>query len=153
MLSVSHLMGLAALLIKEKWNKGQLRGALMFSLICAKINGWVNNGEAGSLRRHRVHYDVTVIFCSKETRTMAMWRAHWSDCHHPHLPRRLRRTGNEKMNTVLDGNPPSLWRHQMEFFHVSGPLCGKFTGELPSQMANDAEHWCFLWSALEQTVE
>ena len=26
-------------------------GALMFSLICAWIKGWVNNGEAGDLRR------------------------------------------------------------------------------------------------------
>ena len=25
--------------------------------------GWVNNGEAGELRRHIVHYDVTVMFC------------------------------------------------------------------------------------------
>ena len=33
----------------------------MFSLICAQINGWVNNGEAGDLRRHRVHYDVIVM--------------------------------------------------------------------------------------------
>ena len=40
---------------------GQLRGALMFSLICARINGWVNNREAGDLRRHRAHYDVTVM--------------------------------------------------------------------------------------------
>ena len=31
------------------------------SLICARINGWVNNREAGDLRRHRAHYDVTVI--------------------------------------------------------------------------------------------
>ena len=30
-----------------------LTGALMFSLICAWIHGWVNNGEAGGLRRHR----------------------------------------------------------------------------------------------------
>ena len=45
-------------------HKGQWRGALMFSLICTWINGWVNNGEAGDLRRFRVHYDVTVmIFC------------------------------------------------------------------------------------------
>ena len=28
-------------------HKGQWRGALMFSLICAWINGWVNNREAG----------------------------------------------------------------------------------------------------------
>ena len=42
-------------------HKGQWRGALMFSLICARINGWVNNGEAGDLRRHRAHYDVIVM--------------------------------------------------------------------------------------------
>ena len=42
-------------------HKGQGRGALMFSLICARINGWVNNREAGDLRRHRGHYDVTVM--------------------------------------------------------------------------------------------
>ena len=41
-------------------HKGQWRGALMFSLICTWINGWVNNGEAGDLRRHQAHYDVTV---------------------------------------------------------------------------------------------
>ena len=41
--------------------KGQWRGALMFSLICARINGWVNNREAGDLRRHCTHYDVNVM--------------------------------------------------------------------------------------------
>ena len=43
-------------------HKGQRRGALMFSLICAWINGWVNSHEADDLRRHRAHYDVTVMF-------------------------------------------------------------------------------------------
>ena len=42
-------------------HKGQWRGALMFSLICAWINGWVNNREAVDLRRHRAHYGVTVM--------------------------------------------------------------------------------------------
>ena len=42
-------------------HKVQWRGALMFSLICAWINGWVNSREAGDLRPHRTHYDVTVI--------------------------------------------------------------------------------------------
>ena len=41
-------------------HKGQWRGALMFSLICTRINGWVNNGEAGDFRRYRAHYDVRV---------------------------------------------------------------------------------------------
>ena len=41
-------------------HKGQWREALMFSLICAWMNDW-NNREAGDLRRHRAHYDVTVM--------------------------------------------------------------------------------------------
>ena len=44
-------------------HKGQSRGALMCSLICAWINGWGNNGETGDSRRHRAHYDVTVMIC------------------------------------------------------------------------------------------
>ena len=35
-------------------HKGQWRGALKFSLVCAWINCWVN-----ALRRHRVHHNVT----------------------------------------------------------------------------------------------
>ena len=42
-------------------HKGQWRGALMFSLIWAWMNGWVNNREAGDLRRYRAHYDITVM--------------------------------------------------------------------------------------------
>ena len=42
-------------------HKGQWRGALMFSLICAWINGWVNNCDPSDLRRHCAHYDVTAI--------------------------------------------------------------------------------------------
>ena len=36
-------------------------GALMFSLISAWINCWINNHEAGDLRRHHTHYDVIVM--------------------------------------------------------------------------------------------
>ena len=42
-------------------HKGQWRGALMFSLIYAWINDWVNNREAGDLRRQHGHYDVVVM--------------------------------------------------------------------------------------------
>ena len=41
--------------------KGQWRGALMFSLIWVWINGWVNDLDAGDLRRSRAHYDVTLM--------------------------------------------------------------------------------------------
>ena len=43
-------------------HKGQCRGALMFPLICAWTNGWVNNRDSGDLRRHLAHYDVTVMW-------------------------------------------------------------------------------------------
>ena len=42
-------------------HKGQWRGALMFSLIYAWINDWINNRKAGDLRRHCGHYDVIVM--------------------------------------------------------------------------------------------
>ena len=43
-------------------HKGQWRGALKFSLIRAWINDWVNNREAGDLRRHRGHHGVNVMW-------------------------------------------------------------------------------------------
>ena len=46
-------------------HKGQWRGALMFPLTCAWLNGWVNIGGACDLRRHRAHFDVTVMVCQK----------------------------------------------------------------------------------------
>ena len=39
-------------------HKGHWRGTLVFSLICAWINGSVDNREAGDLKLRRVHYDV-----------------------------------------------------------------------------------------------
>ena len=44
-------------------HKGQWCRALMFPFICAWINGWVNNGEAGDLRCHHTHYDIIVMYC------------------------------------------------------------------------------------------
>ena len=42
-------------------HKGQWRGALVFSLICAWTSGWANTPDAGNLRRHCTHYNVTVM--------------------------------------------------------------------------------------------
>ena len=46
-------------------HKGQWRGALVFSLICAWINAWVNNREAGDLRRSLWRHcnDKTNVAC------------------------------------------------------------------------------------------
>ena len=67
--------------------------------------GWVNNHEAGDLRRHRIHYDVTVIICPKTWRFITIsrhisrvpsyqlrfprywpfvWGIHWSPINSPH---------------------------------------------------------------------
>ena len=45
-------------------HKGQWRGALMFSLICAWTNCWANNGDARDLGRYRSHCDVRVMTLS-----------------------------------------------------------------------------------------
>ena len=45
----------------ESPNKGQWRGALIFSLVCVWTNSWANNRGACDFRRHRAHYDVTVM--------------------------------------------------------------------------------------------
>ena len=48
-------------------HKGQWCGALMFSLICTWTNGSANNRDAGDLRGHRAHHDVTVILIPRNT--------------------------------------------------------------------------------------
>ena len=48
-------------------HKDQWHGAFMFSLICTRINGWVNNAEAGDLRRHLAHNAVTVMTVTRDS--------------------------------------------------------------------------------------
>ena len=43
-------------------HKSQSCRALIFSLICAWINGEAKNRDSGVLIRHRAHYDVTVMY-------------------------------------------------------------------------------------------
>ena len=42
-------------------HKCQWHRALIFSVICVWINGWVNYRETGELRRYRAHYDVIAM--------------------------------------------------------------------------------------------
>ena len=43
-------------------HKGQWRRALIcVSLICVWTNGWENHWDAGDLRCHHTHYDITII--------------------------------------------------------------------------------------------
>ena len=56
-------------------HKGQWRRALMFSLICVWINGWVNNGEARDLRRLCDHYDVIVMDYAHDSHRFISFRS------------------------------------------------------------------------------
>ena len=60
-------------------HKGQWHRALMFSLISAFTNGWVNNWDAGDLRRHHAHYDVTVMasMCSLAACISCKYQCSW----------------------------------------------------------------------------
>ena len=69
----------------DRWiprTKGQWRGALMFPLICAWINGRVSNPKASDVRRHRAHFDVTVMDERSQWRHIIPhisqhWDPHW----------------------------------------------------------------------------
>ena len=57
-------------------HKGQCHGALMCSLICSWTNGWVNNRDAGDLRRYCAHYDVIVMMnvCNSSNVFWQCWK-------------------------------------------------------------------------------
>ena len=69
--SNGNIFGVTGHLCGNSPHKGQWRGALVFSLICAWINGWVNNREAGDLRCHRGHYDVNVMCYNMTMKTQS----------------------------------------------------------------------------------
>ena len=59
-------------------HKCQWRGALMFSLIW--MNGWVNNRDAGDLRRHCAYYYATVMQNAKSYKTWTVNNHKNADC-------------------------------------------------------------------------
>ena len=137
-------------------HKGQWRGALMFSLICVWMNGWVNNREAGDLRRHHPHYDVIVMvqkafqcydvmisfayFWTKMAITYhsipLQWRHKWCDGLSNYQPH----------DCLLN----SLFRRiskKTSKLRVTGLCVGNssVTGEFPTQMASNAENVSIWW--------
>ena len=54
-------------------HKGQWHRALMFSLNCTLIKGWVSNREAGDLICHHAHYDVIVMLSDFTTHLDPRW--------------------------------------------------------------------------------
>ena len=137
-------------------HKGQWRGALMFSLICTRINGWVNNGEAGDLRSHRAHDDIIVMYTrfvlccvcisyrwmlpifvrvtSLElelydcpSASEAIWRI-WIIVSHGHLKVHCKTTTNKAQETCVH-----ICRTA---FGITGPLWGESTGHRWTPLTN-----------------
>ena len=148
-------------------HKGQWRGALMFSLICVWINGWVNNRKAGDLRHYRAHYDVIVMIpeelptqmCRTSLSNWVISFPDWSQtpdryigcltgAHHSYAPVLV--VGPMKQRNSQSMMTPS----NRNFFRVMGPLWGDsrnppVTPKRPVTRSFDV----FLWSAPEQTVK
>ena len=132
-------------------HKGQWRGALMFSLICAWTNGWASNRDDGDLRRHRTHYDVTVMFLWNwqpvrsitTTQPLQMIsRVGWS---------RDSGSSGQRLSDVSQSNTPHTfsewWRHDMGTLCALLDLCEgnpPVTVGFLSQRASHAMFWCFL---------
>ena len=103
-------------------HKGQWHGTLMLSLICAWINGWVNNREAGVFRRHRAlswrHSNAKIVFTIMVTDPIG--RFWWLGAEVPYLASATsNRTQMFCAGSVI--NPKILqWRHH-ERDGVSNP--------------------------------
>ena len=137
-------------------HKGQWRGALMFSLICVWINNWVNNGEAGDLRRYRIHYDVTVM---NSFWLFPMWFVHGAPCQcyncwtgaHPFTLRWRHNDHDSVSNHQSHGCLLNrLFRRRSKKtskLRVTGLCVGNSpgTGEFPAQMASYAENVSIWW--------
>ena len=93
-------------------HKGQWCRALVLSLICTSTNGWAKNRDAGDLRSHRGHDDVTVIK-----------QIHWETFRHwvieSACTARIRT--NFKLRCIMTSSNGNI-------FCVTGHLCGEFTG-------------------------
>ena len=91
-------------------HKGQWRGALMFSFICAWKHGLTNHRDAGYSRRHHTGYDVTVMPC-KQNGALLM-----NNCRHSDnlLWRQIYHRGLARVRLVMLrlsshlNNPPSF---------------------------------------------
>ena len=134
-------------------HKCQWGRALMFSLICAWINSWVNNGGAGDLRPSSPLWRYCnavkwIITASSKALLLFMYIKIYTDCWDKTiLPSFcLNDISYTYQAPYLHSHDDVIkWKH----FHVTGPLCGEFTGHrwIPLTKTSDAELWCFLWSA------
>ena len=92
----------------------------MFSLICVWINSWINNREAGDLKRHRCHYDVSVMsswdFCVR-----LLWGEYFID---------LKKNGLGN-GLVPSGNKPFLSQFRPRCMSPYGVTSPQYLNQFP----------------------
>ena len=142
----------------------QWREALMFSFICAWINGWVNNREAGDLGRHRAHYDVTVMHFAIVTKTgifqpsstsiisvtfYMLTRLPWWCANHSWQWRHNGRdsVSNHQPHDCILNRLFARGSKKTSELRVTGLCAGNspVTGEFPAQMASNSENFSIWW--------
>ena len=147
-------------------SKGQWHGAVMFSLICALNKrlskqswGWLFETPSCSLWRHC----NGVFLMQKE-----IWLL-YSYLLYSWFNENRRNSTADTLELRHLCIKPSMYLFawwccyivyhdyfiKRKHFPQYWPLCGVFTGHrnIPLTNTSDAELWCFLWSAPEQTVE
>ena len=125
-------------------HKGQWHEALMFSLICAWIKDWVNNREAGDLRRHRAHYDVIVMNSDKlesvlgeQSFGIMSQKVEWQGC--------SKMAFKQHLKTHIYSNPAQIKENIKAPHHWSLWGNSPVTGEFPTQRASNAEIVSIWW--------
>ena len=125
-------------------HKGQWRGALIFSLVCAWRKACANNRDAGGLRHHRAHSDATVINQQqiyRNVESLSMWRRH-----HAVPDRHVCRCSSSVIapqmadKATIYSTVCSMKRKQNR--HITGPVRCESNDPhgFPSQRASNAEY-------------
>ena len=141
-------------------HKGQWRGALMFYLIWAWINGWVNNRDPGDLRCQCTYNDVTVNMTTLEVFIPRKYAAapnltatYYYQPHMTNIPIiSLRSDTSTKYDNILcfHYQPMSI---MMSWHGNSSPIAGPLWWESTPIRASNVKLCWFLFSYPGQAVE
>ena len=129
-------------------HKGQWRGVFMFCLILSWTNSWVNNRDAGDLRHHHAHYDVTVMTSYLRVKMVVIdalasaMRPATYDNHSLKSYCKLKKMASIVRTAFFRRRSKKTWK-----LRVTGLCAGNSpgTGEFPAQMASNAENVSIWW--------